>query len=120
MYYNPKTQDRADFGVTIIKPEGDKVARMIACQNLFEAGVIWAPAEISNNNEFLFKDFVEKVMAECEVMPKGEHDDLADAMSQGLLHLRLLGLAKLPDEWEIDERDPVYERGPVPLYPAFA
>lgn len=121
MSFNPKTADRADFGIQLVTPEGDKVARMYAVQNLFECGLIMAPAEATGGGDFLFKEFADKVISECEVMPKGEHDDLADATSQGLAHLRALGLAKLPDEWEIDERsENVYRKMPVPLYPAFA
>jgi predicted phage terminase large subunit-like protein len=115
---NPKTQDRADFGVQLVTPEGDKIARMYAVQNLFECGLIYAPAELSGT-DVLFKDWADKVMTECAEMPKGAHDDLADAMAQALAHMRLLGLAQLPDEDELDDIDEnKYRRAPVPLYPA--
>jgi len=118
--HNPKTLDRADFGVQLITPEGDKVARMYSVQNLFECGLIWAPAESTGNGDYLYKDWAEKVMTECAEMPKGAHDDLADAMSQALTHLRLLGLATLPDEDEMDHIDDnKYVRAPQALYPAF-
>jgi predicted phage terminase large subunit-like protein len=119
--HNPKTQDRADFGVQLISPEGDKVARMYAVQNLFECGLIYAPAEDNGNGDYLFKDWADRVITECAEMPKGAHDDLADAMSQALAHLRLLGLAQMPDEDELDHIDDnKYKPRPQPLYPAMA
>jgi len=122
MSHNPKTQDRADFGVQLISPEGDKVARMYAQQNLFECGLIYAPAEASGvSGDYLFKDWADKVITECAEIPKGAHDDLADATSQALAHLRALGLATLPDEDELDHiDDDKYKPSARPLYPAFA
>lgn len=118
--HNPKTLDRADFGVTEITPEGDKIARMYAVQNLFECGLIYAPAEPTGNGDYLFKDWADKVISECADLPKGAHDDLADAMSQALKHFRELGLAQLPDEDELDREDEKqYQRNPSPLYPAY-
>ena len=118
--HNPKTQDRADFGVQLMTPEGDKVARMYAVQNMFECGLIYAPAEATGNGDHLFKDWADKVITECAEMPKGAHDDLADAMSQGLIHLRTLGLITLPDEQALfDDEADKYQREPQPLYPAF-
>jgi len=117
---NPKTQDRADFGVQLINPEGDKVARMLSVQNLFECGLVYAPAE-GTAHDYLFKDWADKVMTQCAELPKGAHDDLADAMSQALVHLRQLGLAQMPDEDELDAVDiNKYRRQPTALYPAFA
>src|SRR5215472_17479776 len=121
MSHNPKTQDRADFGVQLVTPEGDKVARMYAQQNLFECGLVYAPAEATGNGDYLYKDWADKVITECAEMPKGTHDDLADSMSQALAHLRALGLATLPDEDELDHiDDDKYKSQPKPLYPAFA
>jgi predicted phage terminase large subunit-like protein len=117
--HNPKTQDRSDFGVQLVPPEGDKVARAYAVQNLFECGLIYAPAEGTGNGDYLFKDWAEKVITELAELPKGQHDDLADAMTQALAHLRLLGLAQMPDEDELDHIDEnKYVRAPIPLYPA--
>ena len=116
--HNPKTQDRADFGVQLINPEGDKVARAYAVQNLFECGLIYAPAEGTGNGDYLFKDWAEKVITELAELPKGQHDDLADAMTQALEYLRKLGLAQMPDEDELDHIDDnKYVRAPQPLYP---
>ena len=120
MSHNPKTADRADFGVQLVSPEGDKVARMLACQNLFECGMIYAPAESTGMGDFLFKDWADKVISECADLPKGAHDDLADAMSQALVHMRKLGLATLPDEDELEDiEENKYRKMPDALYPAF-
>jgi predicted phage terminase large subunit-like protein len=118
--HNPKTADRADFGVTLIPPEGDKLARGYAVQNLFECGLIYAPAEPTGNGDFLFKDWAEKIIDECATAPKGQFDDRFDAMTQALLHLRNIGLITLPDEDEIDRiEESRYQREPQPLYPAY-
>src|SRR4249920_164673 len=103
--HNPKTQDRSDFGVQLVPPEGDKVARAYAVQNLFECGLIYAPAEGTGNGDYLFKEWADKVITELAELPKGQHDDLADAMTQALIHLRQLGLAQMPDEDELDHID---------------
>src|SRR5262245_57004750 len=73
---NPKTQDRSDFGVQLVTPEGDKVARMYSVQNLFECGLIWAPAEGTGQGDYLYKDWADKVITECAELPNGAHDDL--------------------------------------------
>lgn len=121
LFNNPKTKDRADFGVQLMTPEGDKVARAYSVQNLFEVGLIYAPAEATGNGDYLFKDWAEKVINELAELPKGQHDDLADAMTQALIHMRLLGLATLPDEDEVDRfEENKYVRAPVPLYPGMS
>ena len=118
--HNPKTADRADFGVTLITPEGDHVARAYAVQNLFECGLIYAPAEATGMGDFLFKDWADRVINELADMPKGTHEDLADAMTQALVHMRKLGLATLPDEDELEDIiENQYRREPSPLYPAY-
>jgi predicted phage terminase large subunit-like protein len=117
--HNPKTQDRADFGVQLMAPEGDKHARLLSVQNLFECGLIYAPAEGTGMGDYLFKEWADRVITECADFPKGAHDDLADAMSQALIHLRMMGLAMLPDEDELEHiDDEKYRPRPQPLYPA--
>jgi predicted phage terminase large subunit-like protein len=118
--HNPKTADRADFGVTLVSPEGDHIARALSVQNLFECGLIYAPAESTGMGDCLFKDWADRVICELADMPKGAHDDLADAMTQALVHFRKLGLATLPDEDALDDiEERKYRREPAPLYPAY-
>jgi predicted phage terminase large subunit-like protein len=119
--HNPKTLDRSDFGVQLISPEGDKVARAYAVQNLFECGLIYAPAEPTGNGDYLFKGWAEQVITQLAELPKGQYDDLADAMTQALIHLRKLGLAQLPDEEELEDMDAnKYRSHPTALYPAYS
>jgi len=121
MSHNPKTADRADFGIQLVSPEGDKLARLYAVQNLFECGLIYAPAESTGAGDFLFKDWADRVISECADVPKSAHDDLADAMSQALIHMRKLGLATLPDEDELEDiEENKYRKTPAALYPAYA
>lgn len=116
---NPKTFEHSEFGIQLIEPDGDKVARMFSVQNLFECGLVWAPAEDSGGGDYLYKVWADKTITECQELPKGATDDLADCISQGLKYLRDLGLAQLPDEDELDELDPVrYPAHDKPMYPA--
>lgn len=109
-------QERADFGIVSIKPEGDKVSRVLSIQNLFEAGVIWAPCDGSG----WYKTWAEAVMKELAEMPRGAHDDLADCMSQGLIFLREMGVAMMPDDAQFDDEDQIrYKRNLPPMYPGF-
>ena len=79
------------FGVTLIDPRqagGDKVARAYAIQHLFENGLVYAPE----------RGWAEKVIAECEVFPKGAHDDQVDCLVQAIWWLRKHGMALLARE----------------------
>lgn len=112
-------RERSDFGVQIVSQDGDKVARMISTQPLFESGMIWAPVHRADpaDEEYVYKEWAERVMQEAADLPKGEHDDLADALSQGLNFLRSIGLAQMADEDEIDDRvKNRYKRAAPPLY----
>lgn len=75
-----------------IKKGQDKVARALAIQPIFSNGLVYAP-------EF---DWSEMVIAECEIFPRGKHDDLVDSTTQALRYLRDTGLAK-SDEEDISE-----------------
>lgn len=82
------------FNVTEYDPKnGDKVARMYAVQPLFSAGTVYAPDT----------SWAELVIAQTETFPKGAHDDLVDALAQGLQYLRKRGLAQLTYEAEEDD-----------------
>ena len=47
---------------------------------------------------------------ECEQFPYGKRDDRVDAVSQALIHLRQVGLARMPDEAKEDEIGGVIHR----------
>jgi predicted phage terminase large subunit-like protein len=81
-----------DFGVELVQPFADKVARTYAVQHLFEEGMIWAPE----------RTWAEMVIDEVSAMsPFGslaEHDDLTDSTTQGLNWLRQNGFALTKEE----------------------
>lgn len=112
-------RERADFGVQIVSQEGDKFARLIATQPIFQCGMVWAPVHGGSDNAgYVFKEWAERTLQECSAHSRGKHDDLADAMSQGLNFLRRIGLAQFPDEDEIDDRiKKQYKREERSLYP---
>jgi predicted phage terminase large subunit-like protein len=105
---------RADWGVELVEPKGDKVARAYAQQHLFSEGMIYAP----------FKDgqwieWAQMVIDEAAVFPKAAHDDLVDSMTQALKHLRMSGLAMRRDEVQYERDEAVrYRKAPAPLYPS--
>jgi predicted phage terminase large subunit-like protein len=101
-----------EFGVQLIDPRkagGDKVARAYAVQHLFENGLVYAPE----------RAWSELVIGECEVFPKGAHDDLVDTVTQALWFLRKSGLALLGEERVGGSRRqsmPPGERQSEPIY----
>ena len=64
---------------------------------LFEAGVVWAPAD---------KKFSDEVMEEVASFPNGEHDDFCDSMTLALMRFRQGGLIALDGEEDEGEYYP--------------
>jgi predicted phage terminase large subunit-like protein len=99
-----------DWAVQILNPGSlDKLARVYSIQHLFAEGMIYAPD----------RKWADLVIRQCEVFPKGKHDDLVDTVSQALRHLRETGLlVRAPERIaEIDAGRRHVGRGPAPLYP---
>lgn len=98
-----------NWGIELIKPIGDKVARAHAVEPSFAAGLVYAPDE----------DWSEKVIAQAETFPKGKHDDLVDGLTQGLQWLRRSGLISHDFEIAAEMRQ-LLEHKPIskPLYDA--
>mgnify|MGYP003337266122 FL=1 len=70
------------WAVQLINPGSiDKVARAYAVQATFSNGQVWAPD----------RDWADKVITQCEVFPKGKHDDAVDSTTQALRYLRERG-----------------------------
>ena len=67
----------------------DKTARLYSVQHLFADGMIWAPD----------RKFSDMVIEECEIFPRGTHDDLVDTVSQALRYLRDAGFALMREEY---------------------
>lgn len=92
-------QEETSTWMTVpINPEGDKVARLHSIVPLFSNEMIFAPAEDQ------FRSWAEDVISEMAIAPRGAHDDLADAMAQGLRYLRKINLAQLAAERVADDR----------------
>ena len=99
-----------DWAVQIINPGSlDKLARVYSIQHLFSEGMIYAPD----------RQWADLVIRQCEVFPKGKHDDLVDTVSMALRHLRETGLlVRAPERMaEIDAGRRHVGAAPAPLYP---
>lgn len=72
----------ADFSVRLLPAKGDKVARAYMAQAPFADGLIWAPD----------RKWADEVITQCEHFPKGKHDDLVDAVTQGVRFFRETGM----------------------------
>ncbi len=99
-----------DWAVQLINPGAlDKLARVYSIQHLFSEGMIYAPD----------RAWADMVIKQCEVFPKGKHDDLVDTVSQALRHLRETGLlVRAPERMaEIDAGRRHVGASPSPLYP---
>ena len=93
----PLTQELRRMGipVTPFTPSrgADKFTRMNACAPGFESGMVWRPDT----------NFAEEVVEECASFPNGEHDDLADSMTQAILRFRQGGFIVTPTDYEDDD-----------------
>jgi predicted phage terminase large subunit-like protein len=99
-----------DFGVQLINPGAiDKLSRLYSVQHLFSEGVIHAPD----------KHWSDMVIRQCEVFPKGAHDDLVDTVSMALRFMRERNLlVRAPERMaEIDAGRRHTGAKPAPLYP---
>lgn len=74
---------------------GDKVARAYSIQYLFADKMVYAPA----------RDWADKAIAECTIFPKGQHDDLPDAIFGGIAWLRKNGYIEMRRERVIGQHE---------------
>ena len=65
---------RASFGVELIKPLGDKVARLFSVEHYFANGIIYAHD----------RTWADKVITQCASVPYTSDDHLADTVSQAV------------------------------------
>ena len=93
----PLTQELRRMGipVTPFTPSrgADKFTRMHACAPVFESGMVWCPDT----------NFADEVMEECAAFPNGEHDDLADSMTQAILRFRQGGFITTPSDYDDED-----------------
>lgn len=105
------------YSVEVVNPGSvDKVARVYAVQHMFTDGAIYLPAYSDGS----FREWGQQLVDQFAVFPKGAHDDMVDALSQALKHIRDIGLAVRKDERAMYEREMGKHRsGKVePLYPS--
>jgi predicted phage terminase large subunit-like protein len=101
---------RERFGVELFDPKSqDKTARLYSVQHLFAEGIIHGPD----------RPWMEKVISQVGMHPKGKHDEFVDLTSMGLRKLRDIGLLVRQPERDADlESQKIYPRGEGdPLYP---
>jgi predicted phage terminase large subunit-like protein len=79
---------REGWGIDLVDAKGDKLARALAVQPIFSQGLVYAPN----------RPFADMVIKQCEVFPRGRHDDLVDATTHALKWLRSNGFADRPQE----------------------
>ncbi len=83
------------------------MARAYSIQHLFAEKMVYAPD----------RDWAEMAIGECEKFPKGAHDDIVDAITQGLIFLRQSGFALRRDEVRVSENELLrYKQTPKAIY----
>ena len=104
------------WGVELVDPKGqDKVARVYSVQHMFSDGMVYIPTFSDSS----LREWGQQVVDEFAVFPKGAHDDLVDATTQALRHIRDRGLAVRRDERAAIERELGRHKSgkSEPLYP---
>jgi predicted phage terminase large subunit-like protein len=101
------------FQIQFFNPQkhGDKVARLHAIQPLFSQGLIYAPANCTRivdragNESVHVGEFAwcREIFNQIEQVPRGAHDDYADATAQALLTLRDEGYLALTREYVAEQ-----------------
>ena len=93
----PLTQELRRMGIPVTPftpgKGADKFTRMHSCAPVFESGMVWAPD----------MNFADEVIEECASFPNGEHDDLADSMTQAILRFRQGGFITTASDYEEDD-----------------
>lgn len=92
------------WATQLINPKGDKVARVYSIQHLFAEGMIYAPE----------RAWAEEAITEMQYFPKGAHDDLTDAISQGIRFLRDSGWALRREEVRAEDKNRGKHRSKAP------
>lgn len=88
---------RKIWGIHMIVPTQDKIARAWAVQATWANGMIYAPD----------REWAQMVIDEMESFPKGSHDDLTDSATQAIKHMREIGLAETDEEAVAQENESV-------------
>ena len=76
-------------GILAVTPEGGKMSRAWAVQPQIESGQVILPRPSFPDGQLRLEyGWVEDLMEQCAVFPKGEHDDDVDALTQALVYLQ--------------------------------
>lgn len=98
-----------DFMVEVVNPVGDKRARLLSVQPMFEAGMVFRPWRSPHG--YTWANMVTDEMAS---FPRAKNDDLTDSASQALLWLRRQGMLRTVHEQDVDDEDQMLFRGNTP------
>lgn len=85
--------------IELIPARGDKVARGYAVQGSFSSRQIYFPT----NEDGSYPTWLTPLADDLFVFPKGQHDDLVDALTGGVKHLRDNFLFERRESWEAEE-----------------
>ncbi len=100
----------AGWAVQLVEPKGDKWARAQSVQPAFSQEMVYIPWPL--------RQWGADLVDEMAIFPKGAHDDMTDAMTQGIKHLRDNGLLRQDNEVRHDEREAAKPKPrPKKLYP---
>lgn len=93
--------------IVMILPEGNKVARLHACQPMFADSRVWAPV----------KAWADTVITEVSQFPKSKFADYTDTVSQSISWLRNNGILMLGAESDSDNLErSMFRSKPQPRY----
>lgn len=97
-----------DWSTILADPaHGDKVARAYSIQYLFADKMVFAPA----------RDWTDLAIKECTIFPRGQHDDLPDAIFGGIAWLRKNGYIEMRRERTISQTEAaMLKKQNEPLY----
>jgi predicted phage terminase large subunit-like protein len=83
----------------------DKITRAHSVAPILELGCLFIPESAKQKGEFV--SWARPMLSQLEKFPNGEHDDLVDTLTQGLIYLRDSGLLELEYSELIDEPEEV-------------
>lgn len=86
----------------------DKTGRAYVVEPRFADGMVWAPGYENG----MFVDWAEPVVDELAKLPRGAHDDLADAAISAVIVLSRMGLAVRKDESHAAFEERMYPSAP--------
>lgn len=106
------------FGVTMVDPKGDKMARVMSIETLFAEGIVTVPCILDPDTGCTHtREWVDMLINQVTSFPRAKNDDLVDALTHGIKHLRNHGLITRREERDIDiERQMSDYKQKLPLY----